>query len=50
MKHHWHEAAFIPEVADTGWLWAVASRFRAPSTSPPSHRWPMAVPLVGVTW
>jgi hypothetical protein len=28
MKHHWHEAAFIPDVADGAAAWAVASRFR----------------------
>jgi ATP-grasp domain, R2K clade family 3 len=28
MKHYWHEAAFIPDVADTAGGWAVASRFR----------------------
>lgn len=28
MKHHWHEAAFIPELTDTGAAWAVAARFR----------------------
>src|SRR2546421_6166277 len=28
MKHYWHEAAFIPEVADTAGAWTVASRFR----------------------
>ena len=27
MKHHWHEAAFIPEVADGEAAWAVARRF-----------------------
>ncbi|MET7423736.1 ATP-grasp domain-containing protein [Dactylosporangium sp. NPDC005555] len=28
MKHHWHEAAFIPDLADAGAAWTVASRFR----------------------
>ena len=28
MKHHWHEAAFIPEVADSDMAWQVADRFR----------------------
>jgi hypothetical protein len=28
MKHHWHEAAYIPDVADTPAAWKVASRFR----------------------
>lgn len=28
MKHHWHEAAFVPDVADTGAAWRVASRLR----------------------
>lgn len=28
MKHHWGEAAFIPELTDAGAAWAVASRFR----------------------
>ncbi|GIE75375.1 hypothetical protein Aph02nite_13250 [Actinoplanes philippinensis] len=28
MKHHWHEAAYIPDVADGAAAWAVASRFR----------------------
>ncbi|MGI5176346.1 ATP-grasp domain-containing protein [Dactylosporangium sp. CA-152071] len=28
MKHHWHEAAFIPDLADTAAAWAVAQRFR----------------------
>jgi hypothetical protein len=28
MKHYWHEAAFIPDVADGAAAWAVASRFR----------------------
>ncbi|WP_406269489.1 ATP-grasp domain-containing protein [Nocardia sp. NBC_00881] len=28
MKHYWHEAAFIPEVADPDAAWRVASRFR----------------------
>jgi hypothetical protein len=28
MKHYWHEAAFIPDTADTATAWAVASRFR----------------------
>lgn len=28
MKHYWHEAAFIPDVADAAASWAVASRFR----------------------
>jgi hypothetical protein len=28
MKHYWHEAAFIPDLADTTAAWAVASRFR----------------------
>ncbi|PRY41755.1 ATP-grasp domain-containing protein [Umezawaea tangerina] len=27
MKHHWHEAAFIPEAADREAAWAVARRF-----------------------
>ncbi|WP_162788847.1 ATP-grasp domain-containing protein [Amycolatopsis albispora] len=27
LKHHWHEAAFIPDVADTAAAWSVASRF-----------------------
>jgi ATP-grasp domain, R2K clade family 3 len=27
MKHHWHEAAFIPELGDRDAAWAVASRF-----------------------
>ncbi|MGK5672000.1 ATP-grasp domain-containing protein [Micromonospora sp. URMC 106] len=27
MKHHWHEAAFIPDLADGDPAWAVASRF-----------------------
>jgi hypothetical protein len=27
MKHHWHEAAFIPEVGDGEAAWAVARRF-----------------------
>lgn len=27
MKHHWHEAAFVPEVADADGAWAVATRF-----------------------
>ncbi len=27
MKHHWHEAAFIPEVADGGAAWRTAARF-----------------------
>jgi hypothetical protein len=28
MKHHWHEAAYIPDVADHTPAWKVASRFR----------------------
>jgi hypothetical protein len=28
MKHYWHEAAFIPDVADTSAAWQVATRFR----------------------
>jgi hypothetical protein len=28
MKHYWHEAVFIPDLADTAAAWAVASRFR----------------------
>jgi ATP-grasp domain, R2K clade family 3 len=28
MKHHWHEAAYIPELGDAEAAWAVASRFR----------------------
>jgi hypothetical protein len=28
MKHYWHEAAFIPDVADAVAAWAVADRFR----------------------
>jgi hypothetical protein len=28
MKHHWHEAAFIPDLADAAAAWSVASRFR----------------------
>jgi ATP-grasp domain, R2K clade family 3 len=28
MKHHWHEAAFIPDLADADASWAVAARFR----------------------
>jgi len=28
MKHYWHEAAFIPDVADTAAGWRVATRFR----------------------
>ncbi|KUL28873.1 hypothetical protein ADL15_30715, partial [Actinoplanes awajinensis subsp. mycoplanecinus] len=28
MKHHWHEAAYIPDVADPDAAWRVASRFR----------------------
>jgi hypothetical protein len=28
MKHYWHEAVFIPDLADTAAGWAVASRFR----------------------
>jgi len=28
-KHHWHEAAFIPDTADADAAWAVASRLRA---------------------
>ncbi|CCH30848.1 ATP-grasp domain-containing protein [Actinosynnema sp. NPDC047251] len=28
MKHHWHEAAFIPELGDRDAAWAVAGRFR----------------------
>ncbi len=29
MKHYWHEAAYIPEVADPDAAWKVASRFRS---------------------
>lgn len=28
MKHHWHEAAYIPDLADHRGAWAVAARFR----------------------
>ena len=28
MKHHWSEAAYIPDVADSASAWQVASRFR----------------------
>lgn len=28
MKHHWHEAAYLPDLADAEAAWAVASRFR----------------------
>jgi hypothetical protein len=28
MKHYWHEAAFIPDIADRQTAWAVASRLR----------------------
>ncbi len=28
MKHYWHEAVYIPDLADGGAAWAVASRFR----------------------
>jgi hypothetical protein len=28
MKHYWHEAAYIPDVADADAAWRVASRFR----------------------
>jgi hypothetical protein len=28
MKHHWHEAAFIPDLADADAAWQVANRFR----------------------
>jgi hypothetical protein len=28
MKHHWAEAAYIPDVADPARAWAVAGRFR----------------------
>ena len=28
MKHHWDEAAFIPDLADAGPAWRVAQRFR----------------------
>jgi hypothetical protein len=28
MKHHWHEAAYIPDVADAPAAWKVAGRFR----------------------
>ncbi|WP_250002118.1 ATP-grasp domain-containing protein [Actinoplanes sp. M2I2] len=27
MKHHWHEAAYIPELGDAGAAWKVAQRF-----------------------
>ncbi|MFC0540510.1 ATP-grasp domain-containing protein [Kutzneria chonburiensis] len=27
MKHYWHEAAFIPDLADADTAWAVAARF-----------------------
>ncbi len=29
MKHHWEEAAFVPDVADADRAWAVAQRFRS---------------------
>jgi hypothetical protein len=29
MKHHWHEAAFVPDLADADAAWRVASRFRS---------------------
>jgi hypothetical protein len=28
MKHYWHEAAYIPDLADTAAAWKVAARFR----------------------
>ncbi|MEU4425501.1 ATP-grasp domain-containing protein [Actinoplanes sp. NPDC024001] len=28
MKHYWHEAAYVPDVADTAAAWTVASRLR----------------------
>ena len=28
MKHYWHEAAFIPDLADAAGAWKVAERFR----------------------
>ena len=28
MKHYWHEAAYIPDVADRAAAWKVAARFR----------------------
>ncbi len=28
MKHYWHEAAFIPDLADSATAWTLASRFR----------------------
>jgi hypothetical protein len=28
MKHHWHEAAYIPDAADAPAAWKVAARFR----------------------
>jgi hypothetical protein len=28
MKHYWHQAAFIPDLADAATAWKVASRFR----------------------
>jgi hypothetical protein len=28
MKHYWHEAAYIPDLADTASAWKVAARFR----------------------
>jgi hypothetical protein len=28
MKHYWHEAVYIPDLADAGAAWAVAARFR----------------------
>jgi hypothetical protein len=28
MKHYWHEAAYIPDVADHAAAWQVAARFR----------------------
>lgn len=30
MKHHWHEAAFIPDLDDGQAAWTVASRFLKP--------------------
>jgi hypothetical protein len=30
MKHYWHEAAYIPDVADHAAAWRVAARFREP--------------------
>lgn len=29
MKHYWHEAAYIPDLADQAQAWKVAARFRA---------------------